>query len=171
MTGFPNRSIFSLSSALMIFSCVHYTFLKPADLEARGTRTFSNVTSEKAVEASAVALSTLGYQVTQKSKEAGVVKTAPQDILVTQKTETTVDRTPLANTVRGATSSSTQTRDGLAWTLRISGAGDGVKIVALPRAYRNGSELVEDAFVAEVMDPRFNALWREIEGSMSASNP
>lgn len=152
--------------------CVSYTVLGPAELQQRGTRSFAGVSREAAVEASAVALESLGYRVTQRAADAGLVKTAPKEIFAEAHTDTDVKRSPISDRVSGAESTTTVQRDALAWTLRITPSGDGVTILATPRAYRNGDEIDDpNAFVAEVMDPKFAALWREVGDSMGTAQP
>jgi hypothetical protein len=156
--------------AIACASCTSYTVLTPADLQQRGTRSFPGATRQAAVEASATALESIGYRVTQRSADTGIVKTAPREIFAEATTQTDLERSAILDRVEGAKSTTTVQRDALAWTLRITPSGDGVTIVATPRAYRNGDEIDDpNAFVAEVMDPKFAALWREVGDSMGAA--
>ena len=156
--------------AVGLAGCTSYTVLGPAEMQQRGTRSFPGVTREKAVEASAVALESLGYKVTQRSADAGLVKTAPLEIFVEAHTETEVERSVITDRVSGAQSTTTAQRDALAWTLRVTPSGDGVTILATPRAYRNGDAIDDpNAFVAEIMDPKFAGLWREVGDSMTVA--
>ena len=154
--------------ALSIPACALFTntvVLTADDLKQRGTRTFQGVSRDTAVEGAAVALGTLGYYVTQKNLETGVVRTAPREILTTASTNTTHHDRSIVNPQYTSESSSTVTRDELAWSLRVVADSEAeVTIIATPRAYRNGTELAgENTFIAEVMDPRFNDLWRAVE--------
>src|SRR5262249_50776534 len=67
--------------ALPAPACSHHTVLSPAQLSERGTHRYANTSREKATEACAIALATLGYNVTVKQPEPGIVKTAPASIM------------------------------------------------------------------------------------------
>jgi hypothetical protein len=138
---------------LAVPACASYTVLTPAQVAERGTRRYANVSREKATDACATALATLGYKVTVTQPEAGIVKTAAS----TMMTSATGDRN-YANV----------TEDGLAWSIVIEVSGADVVVHAAPRGFRNGTE-VQDAgmWVAEVMDAKFRDLWREIDGMVA----
>jgi hypothetical protein len=149
------RKTLVLCSALafVIPACgPHYTTLSPAQLTERGTHRYANATREKATEACAVALATLGYKVTVKQPESGVVKTAPSSIMTS---------------ATGGAGYADVTEDGLAWSIAIDSAGSDVVVHATPRGFRNGSEVRDDGmWVAEVMDAKFGDLWREMGATL-----
>ena len=140
-----------------------YTVLTSDQITERGTRTFEGVSLEAAVEMSAASLKTLGYEVTIADAAKGVVKTSPA-VIFTQATGTS------SYSQFGGTHVSNVQRDGLAWSLSIRSLGAAVQIVARPRAYRNSQELTGDQiFVAEIVDPKFESLWREIGENLGQS--
>jgi hypothetical protein len=138
--------------ALVVPACGHYTVLSPAQLTERGTHRYGNTSREKATEACATALSTLGYKVTVKQPESGIVKTAPASMMTS---------------ATGGAGYANVTEDGLAWSLVVEPSGSDVVIHAKPRGFRNGSEMQDEGmWVAEVMDGKFGDLWREIDGTL-----
>lgn len=53
--------------------------------------------------------------------------------------------------------------------MRVDKSGKGAVIHAKPRGYRNGSEMHDDnPWVAEVMDGKFEDLWKEIDATLAA---
>lgn len=143
--------------AISLFGCVHYTNLTKAQLEERGTRRYANVTREQVTEASAIALETLGYRVTLKQPETGVVKTQPKTILVS---------------ATGSRTYAQATEDQLAWAVNIEPSGSDVVLHALPRGFRNGTEQKEDGiWVAEMIDTKFRDLLNEITSTLVVKSP
>jgi hypothetical protein len=145
--------------ALTVTGCVvgspaqpQYTQLTPQDLEQRGTRGFPNVSIEGAVAATASALSTLGYVVTLKSANPGLVKTAPRQV---------------STSATGGRYNAQLITDELSWSIEVFSDQGMTWLRATPHAFRNGAEMGGTAFVAEVLDPRFNDLWRELTETMS----
>ena len=139
--------------SLLLSSCASYTPLSQKQLTDMGTHRFAKVNRAKLTEASAVALETLGYRVTLKQPAAGVVKTSPTTVMTS---------------ATGHAHAASVTQDGLAWTLRIEQTGSGAVVRATPRGYRNGSEMRRDGmWVAEVMDQKFQDLWREIDTTLA----
>ena len=143
----------TLSCMFFLSGC--YTTLSKTELESRGTKSFSAVPSEKMAQIGVTALRNLGYEVTQQDckERSCMIRSAPKDIMV-------------QGTTSGSyTSASTQLiRDGLAWQISISPNGKDSIVRAVPLAYRNGAEIMNpNVFGAEVMDPKFNHLWREFE--------
>ena len=133
--------------------------LTPAQLTERGTRRYANVRREKATEAAATALATLGYVVTVEDRASGVVKTAPLKILSTM-------------TITDGEGSATTTEDRLAWILTVEASGPDVVVHAVPRGFRNGSELHDaNMWQAEVMNAKFQDLWREIDETLRMGPP
>jgi hypothetical protein len=144
--------VLSCFLALAAPACSHYTLLSTAELNQRGTHRYANTSRQQATEACAIALSTLGYRVTVKQPEPGIVKTAPASIM----TSATGGR-GYANVIE----------DGLAWSIVVEPSGSDVVVHATPRGFRNGSELEDEGiWVAEVMDAKFRALWREMDGTL-----
>lgn len=140
------RAASLLLVALAAACAIGVTPLSKADLDKRSTRSFPAVTVAKAVEASRVALATLGYSVTLTNPSLGLVKTGPR-IMYSRDAQ----------------------RDELAWTLHVEAVGAGVLVRAVPRAFRNGTEMTgENVWVAEIIDPKFNDLWRELGSTISA---
>jgi hypothetical protein len=124
--------------------------LTPAALAERGTHRYPGVDRDKATDACAVALETLGYKVTMKDPATGLVKTAPKTIMVSA-------------VGHGATADVTE--DGLAWSLAVEQSGSDVVVHATPRGFRNGSEMHEEnVWVAEAIDSKFDDLWHEVDG-------
>jgi hypothetical protein len=138
--------------ALAAPACTHYSVLTPAQVSERGTHRYGNASREKVVDACAAALATLGYKVTVKQPDSGVVKTAPASVMTS---------------ATGGPGYANVTEDGLAWSLVVETSGTDVVVHATPRGFRNGSELHdENLWVAEVMDAKFRDLWHEIDGTL-----
>ena len=118
---------------------------------------YANTSRENATEACATALSTLGYRVTVKVPETGIVKTAPASV---------------RTSASGGPGYANITEDGLAWGIVVESSGVDAVVHATPRGFRNGSELQNDSqWVAEIMDAKFRDLWREIDGTLGAQPP
>ena len=141
-----------LAAAFAAVSCAHYTPYTAQQLIDRGTHCIAGVSAAQALDGSATALTTLGYTVTLKNAEQGVVKTAPKTIMVS---------------ATGVGNSANATDDGIAWSIQIETAGGDVVLHAVPRAFRNGSEIHDEGiWVAEVMDSKFQDLWNEIDSTL-----
>lgn len=153
LKAFVLSCVLSLNAA----ACAHYTVLSQAQLAERGTHRYTNTTRETATEACATALATLGYRVTVKEPDTGIVKTAPASIMTS---------------ATGGRGYANITDDGLAWSIVVEPSGGDVILHATPRGFRNGSELRDESmWVAEVMDAKFRDLWREIDGTLGARLP
>jgi hypothetical protein len=141
--------------ALAVPACAPvYSALSPTQLAERGTHRYPGVTREKAVDACAMALSTLNYRVTVKQSETGLVKSAPAAIMTS---------------ATGGRNYATVSEDGLAWSIVVETAGNDVIVRATPRGFRNGSEVHDEGmWVAEVMDAKFRDLWREVDENLGA---
>jgi hypothetical protein len=142
------RTLFWLPSTLLLaVACFHaYT---PQQLEHLGTHRLAGKSIAQAVEITAVALETLGYRVTVKNTEQGIVKTAPRTTMTSAS---------------GGSNYANVTEDGLAWVIAISGSSSSAVLHATPRGFRNGSEMRgEGIWVAEVMDQKFADLWNEVD--------
>lgn len=139
---------------LFLLGCVHYTPYTFEQLAERGTHRVFGRMPDQAIEACAAALETLGYRVTVKNAEQGLVKTAPHSIMTS---------------VAGGRGYARVTEDGLAWAIQVEKAGNDVVLYAAPRGFRNGSEFKDEGmWVAEVMDAKFQDLWNEIDSTMGA---
>ena len=152
----------ALTAVLSLFAsaCVHYTPYTAVQLAEKGTHAAPGQSVASTVEAVAVSLATLGYRVTVKDPERGIVKTSAKPIMTSATT-----------TVSGgeytATGSSEVVEDGLAWALRVEADGSGAVVHATPRGFRNGSEIHDEGmWVAEVMDAKFQDLWSELDSTL-----
>jgi hypothetical protein len=132
------------------------TVLTPAQMTERETRHYPGVDREKAIAAVATALDTLGYKVTVRMPEKGVVKTAPKTVSVSA-------------TSNGYTASATE--DQLAWTITVGSAGTESVVRAVPRPFRNGNEIGEGEmkWAAEAIDPKFRDLWKELDAALGVT--
>jgi hypothetical protein len=145
-------SLLLLVLAAVAPGCTSYTVLSPAEIAARGTHRYAHTNRDRATEACAAALATLGYRVTVKQLESGVVRTAPASVMTS---------------ATGGRGYANITEDGLAWSIVVSAAGDDVIVRATPRGFRNGSEMKEEGiWVAEVMDAKFRDLWSELDAAL-----
>lgn len=144
---------------MAVSSCAHYTPYTPQQLEAKGTHRLHGLDVPAAVEAVAVSLTTLGYRVTLKDPQRGLVKTSAKSIMTSSTT--TASGGPYA-----ATATSEMVEDGLAWAIQVEADGTGSVVRATPRGFRNGSEIHDEGmWVAEVMDPKFRDLWAELDST------
>jgi hypothetical protein len=135
-----------------------YHPLTAAQLADLGTHRYPGVTRDKATDACATALATLGYNVTVKEPGTGVIKTAPKTISVSS-----------SGSAYGHSMSASVTEDGLAWSVSVEQSGDDAVVHATPRGFRNGSEMHEDnMWVAEAIDGKFKDLWTEVDGAIGA---
>lgn len=135
-----------------------YHPLTTAQLAELGTHRYPGVTRDKATEACATALATLGYNVTVKQPDTGLIKTAPKTISVSS-----------SGSAYGHSMSASVTEDGLAWSVSVEQSGDDAVVHAMPRGFRNGSEMHEEnMWVAETIDGKFKDLWTEVDGAMGA---
>jgi hypothetical protein len=142
--------VLAAALATLAPACVSYHPLTPAELSLRGTHRYPGVARERATDACAVALATLGYQVTLKEPESGVIKTAPKVIMVS---------------ATGGPGYANATEDGLAWSVDVEQAGSDSVVHATPRGFRNGTEMHEEnMWVAEAIDGKFDDLWHEVDG-------
>lgn len=120
------------------------------ELEQRGMRTYA-VDFETGMTAAVTALKTLGFEVTVVSQETGVIKTAPREIM---------------RSTAGANAQAVTYRDELGWALHLTAQGAGVQIKATPHAYSNGNPIPNDQLPAQAIDPKFSALWNELDQAM-----
>lgn len=141
---------------LVTSGCAHYTPYTAPQLAAKGTHPARGQSVASTVEAAAVSLTTLGYRITVKDTERGIVKTSARPIMTS------------ATTSGGQYSASSEVvEDGLAWALLVEADGSGAVVHATPRGFRNGSELHDEGmWVAEVMDAKFNDLWAELDSTL-----
>ena len=136
-------------SALAVLSALSGCFhiLTPTELADRGTRVFHKTTLASATTACADALATLGYKVTVKDAELGVVKTAPKVIQIG---------------ATGGNGYANVTEDALSWSVHVKLVSDAVRIHAVPRGSRNGSDISQRGMPDVVIDPKFKDLWSEL---------
>ncbi|MGE0867736.1 MAG: hypothetical protein AB7P03_04180 [Kofleriaceae bacterium] len=128
----------------------HFAVMTPDELSHAGTRSYGQRSVAEAVRAVAAAFDGLGYHLTEQDPSAGVVRTAPR-------------RMSLALTAGAGFSE----QDKMAWWALSSGVSDGVEVRLIPYPHR-GAALVNDyVFVAEIMDPLFDELWRAVGMGMS----
>jgi hypothetical protein len=120
------------------------------------------VTQEQATEASAQAMATLGFQVTQKDAQKGLVRTAPKPFMESA-------HATAVGSGNTATASAVSYEDAIAWDIKIDSSSDGVVLHAMPRAYTNGNDVTERGLPAEAIDPKFRDLFRELDASMSSA--
>ena len=137
---------------LMMSGCYH--ILTGAELAAHGTRQFSQVSRAQAVAASATALETLGYKITVKEVERGIIKTAPRVIMV--------------NAV-GGPGYANASEDALAWNVVVEDSASGAVIHAEPRGFRNGTEISERGMPDILVDPKFRDLFKEISSTLGVA--
>ena len=58
--------------------------------------------------------------------------------------------------------------DSLAWTVQVTNGSGGAHIRAVPRGFRNGSEMRgDDIWVAKVIDPKFDDFWHEVDSNLA----
>ncbi len=154
-------------STLALCACQSFHALTSIEMEQRGTRILPDTSVEKVVHASDIALKNLGFAISQKElqAESGMVKTAPREIMVTASSTSNYSRV-----TQSARSQATVTRDEMAWVLNIYQEGKDVRVSARPRAFRNGDEIIgKEVFVAQVVDPKFQALWQELTENLKTS--
>ena len=155
----------SLSALLLVVvsSCAHsphYTAYTAPQLAAKGTHQVAGKDVAATVEALVVSLTTLGYRVTLKDPERGIVKTSAKPMMTSSTTVATGSQ-------YSATASSEVVEDGLAWALQVEASGSDAVVHATPRGFRNGSEMhAEGMWVPEVMDPKFLDLWSELDSTL-----
>jgi hypothetical protein len=127
--------------------------LSPEELEQRTTRHFPAATRQQAVEACSTALATLGYEVTFKQLERGIIRTSPKVIV---------------RRAHGYGGHAVASEDALGWAISVTPVDQGVRIAARPRAFRNGREN-NIPWVAHVIDGLFRDLWKEIEQMLGSA--
>jgi len=138
-----------LSLSLLFAGCFH--MLTPTELSDRGTRVFKKVAVSRATNACAEALETLGYKVTVKALEVGMVTTAPKVIMVSAS---------------GGNGYAAMTEDALSWSVNVKTKGNVLRVHAVPRGFRNGSDISQRGMPDVVIDPKFNDLWNELASTL-----
>ncbi|MGE0551739.1 MAG: hypothetical protein AB7R00_32140 [Kofleriaceae bacterium] len=126
--------------------------MTPEDLANQGTRSFEHRSVHDAVAAVSSAFETLGYVMTEHDAAAGIVRTAPR-------------RMSLALTAGAGFTA----QDRIAWWALSAGISEGVEVRLIPYPHRGATVVVDYVFVAEVMDPLFDELWRAVGNSMSGT--
>ncbi len=147
------KTFLFVSIASLLTGCaLFFTPLTKEELSQRGKRHFSKVGSERLTRVTTVALQSLGYHVTVTDSSTGLIRTAPHSMIVS---------------ATGSSGGANVTEDGLAWVVRIGEDSSGNFVQATPRGFRNGSEMrAEGIWIASIIDPKFEDLWREIEETL-----
>jgi hypothetical protein len=136
--------------ALLLTGCVAMMqprTLSPVELDQHGTRVYS-ANLETGVKAAAIALRTLGYEITSADLASGTIKTAPRDIM---------------STAAATSTTYVQYRNELAWVLVVSPQGNAIQVKAMPHAYSNGNEVPPTQVPADAIEPKFSTLWNELD--------
>nr|HEX4317555.1 hypothetical protein [Kofleriaceae bacterium] len=129
-----------------------YHVLTPAELEQRGTRTYRDLAVDNAVTAASNALRVLGFEVVVADVATRTIKTGPHKIML----------------INATAEEQATTRDEIVWVLRFDdGPGGAIVVHAQLRGFHNGEEVGPDRIVAEVVDPQFAALWREVDAEIA----
>ena len=146
------RFVLLFLAALVLLAAACARTITPAEIERKGTKPYPKQGRAQLVQATSVALKTLGFDVTVSDPNAGKVKTAPKTIQVTAV---------------GSRYSATAYSDSLAWVIDVTPDSSGGSVLrARPRAYRNGVPLDETNLTASYMDRAFRDLFREIEDNI-----
>jgi hypothetical protein len=122
--------------------------MTPAELDQRGTRVYS-ADPATGVRAATIALRTLGFEITAVDPASGTIKTAPRDIMNSA-------------TMTGGGAATSQ-RDELSWVLVVTPQGNSIQVKATPHGFINGNEVPSTQFPAESIEPKFAALWNELD--------
>jgi hypothetical protein len=146
--------LFVLLSLALLAACMRS--MPPAEVEQKGTKEYAGQGGSKVMQATSVALKTLGYDVTLTDAGRGRVKTAPKLIQVTAV---------------GSSYSATAISDSLAWTIDVSASSNGSVVHARPQAFRNGLPLDLSNVNAAYLDRSFDALFHEIEDNLPGYVP
>lgn len=134
--------------ALELAACART--ITPDQVKALARRTYAGRTRAEVVNASTLALKTLGYEVVVQDAESGVVKTAPK---------------PLVAMASGNATTAVAVTNDLAWMLEVSAEGDGVAVQATPRA-SSGGQSYEGPYDADYMEKAIVDLFKEIESNL-----
>jgi hypothetical protein len=119
-------------------------------VKALGKRAYAGRSRDELVEASSIALKTLGYEVVVADKESGMVKTAPK---------------PLVATASGNANTAVAVTNDLAWMIEVTAEGDGVAVQATPRA-SSGGQSYDGPYNADYMEKAIVDLFKEIESNL-----
>jgi hypothetical protein len=142
--------LFGMVAASSGCAGLFYSPMTAAEVREHGTRRYAHLPPDKVTQACATALDTLGYRVTVS--RVGLVKTAPKVVMTSAS---------------GSYGYATATEDSLAWTVSVRTVGPEAVVVAQPRGYRNGTEMVgERVWTAQILDPKLHDLWRELDGNL-----
>jgi hypothetical protein len=146
-----NRKIYLAAIIVLAMSgCVaafRPRMLTANELAQRGTRVYS-ADVPTGMRAAAVALQTLGFEITVNDPASGTIKTAPRDMMM-------------------SASGSTVYRDELAWVVVVTAdATRGIQVLATPHAYSNGTEVAPTEIPADAIEPKFATLWNELDADM-----
>jgi hypothetical protein len=134
--------------------------LTPAELAQHEQRVYS-ASVAIGMQAATVALRSLGFEITMSDATTGMIKTAPRDIG--------------SSAVAGG-GAAVSFRDELAWVVTVTQQANTIRVRAVPHAYTNGNEVDPAQVPADAIEPKFTALWNELDQDMKqvaaqASNP
>lgn len=125
----------------------------PAELDGYETRSFDGYDKKQVLNATVVALRSLGYEVVAVDAASGRVKTAPKLVAV--------------HAVRTSSSTAVATGDSVAWTIDVAPAAHGAKMHAEPRLYAHGQSVDATRLNFDYADRTFKTLYAEIQSNLS----
>ena len=135
--------------------------LSPQLVQTHGTRHFS-ASKDKVLAAARGALATLGYQISFADGDAGVIKTAPKDLV----TVGAARGTQTQYTHRTAVTFMTASRS---YSLSLKSDGAGTTVVATPKVFINGRDVsAEPQWVIEGPSGE-NTLWDQLFAEISSN--
>jgi hypothetical protein len=132
-------------------ACVGMRTVSPKEVEAMGTRTFKGTSSAAVLDATSVAVKTLGYQLTLVDRKGGRLKTAPKVVVVTAV---------------GNGYSAVASETAVAWNIRVTSTGNKTVVTAHPRAFSGGQELVKQRWDKKYVKTMFRQLFKEVESNL-----
>lgn len=124
--------------------------LTPDQVKLLGKRSYRGRSRAELVQASAIALKTLGYEVVVQDTDTGQVKTAPKALVAMAS---------------GTATTAVAVTNDMAWLLEVTTAGDGVDVQATPRA-RSAGQAYDGPLNADYMEKAFAELFQEIESNL-----
>jgi hypothetical protein len=122
--------------------------LTPAEVEALGHHNYPKHAPAQVLDASVVALRTMGFEVVVA--EGGTVKTAPKPIMVTAS---------------GGGGVAYAASNDMAWDLTFESAGDGTKVHAVPRMISAGTSY-DGPVQADYIEKAMADLFKEIQSNL-----
>ena len=128
--------------------------MSPAQLAQHETHPYPGRTKSQVFTAATSALRSLGYEIVTSDAASGRIKTAPKLVTVT---------------AYGSSSTAVASDNSLAWTLEVSGDGDGAMLHAEPRGYTAGNLVEASRMNGSFLERSFATLYGEIEDDMPGS--